>query len=367
VISFWERESLLHADVVIVGAGITGLSVAASLKEKQPNHLILVLERSVLPYGASTRNAGFACFGSLTEIVSDIDHMGEEAARELLFQRWMGLQITRKRLSDKAIGYEDAGGFELVTESSRSAIERVASVNQLVDDFLPEYITNTSARKTDMGILADGSLYSMAQEGQVHSGDLMAALESYVTSLGVIVRTGAEVLHVASDRVEVRDSHRGTFDVRTGKVVVCTNAFARALIDVDVEPGRGQVFITKPIEGLKFKGNLHVDEGFYYLRNVGDRLLFGGARNHFFEQERTHDFEVTDEVQQHLASELKRIFGPDLAWEVDQRWSGIMAFGKEKLPIVQHTDDGLLVALKMSGMGIALAGFIGEEVADMIN
>ena len=82
--------------------------------------------------------------------------------------------------------------------------------------------------------------------------------------------------------------------------------------------------------------------------------------NQFFEQERTHNFNVTDEVQLHLELELKRLFGPDLAWEVDQRWSGIMAFGKQKLPIVQRLDNGVFVALKMSGMGIALAGFIGE-------
>ncbi len=367
MISFWERVSLLQADVVIVGAGITGLSVAASLKEKQPSLRILVLERSVLPYGASTRNAGFACFGSLSEIASDIDGMGEEAARDLLFERWMGLQITRKRLTDKAIGYEDAGGFELVTEAQRSAMERLEQVNRLVDDFLPGYISDVSTLKKDMGLHAEGNLFSMAQEGQVHTGELMASLESYVASLGIIVRTGAEVLHVASDKVEVRDSQRGSFEVRAGKVVVCTNAFARDLIQAEVEPGRGQVFITKPIRGLKFKGNLHVDEGFYYLRNVGDRILFGGARNQFFEQERTHNFNVTDEVQLHLELELKRLFGPDLAWEVDQRWSGIMAFGKQKLPIVQRLDNGVFVALKMSGMGIALAGFIGEEVAEMIN
>ena len=94
--------------------------------------------------------------GAFLTIASDIDGMGEEAARDLLFQRWMGLQITRKRLTDKAIGYEDAGGFELVTEAQRSAMERLEQVNRLVDDFLPGYISDVSTLKKDMGLHAEG-------------------------------------------------------------------------------------------------------------------------------------------------------------------------------------------------------------------
>jgi len=62
-LSVWEKESFVQYDVVIVGAGITGLSTAASLIEQRPELKILVLERGLLPTGASTRNAGFACDG----------------------------------------------------------------------------------------------------------------------------------------------------------------------------------------------------------------------------------------------------------------------------------------------------------------
>ena len=96
----------------------------------------------------------------------------------------------------------------------------------------------------------------MAQEGQVHTGELMASLESYVASLGIIVRTGAEVLHVASDKVEVRDSQRGSFEVRAGKVVVCTNAFARDLIQAEVEPWSWTGIHYQANPGLKIQRKL---------------------------------------------------------------------------------------------------------------
>ncbi|MEQ9186659.1 MAG: FAD-dependent oxidoreductase [Cryomorphaceae bacterium] len=366
MISYWERESLLHADVVIVGAGITGLSAAASIKEQFPKKSVTVLERSIIPFGASTRNAGFACFGSLTEVLSDMHSMGDESARDLMFQRWMGLKITRKRLSDASIGFEDAGGYELIGKEQYQALECIEAVNQLVHDFLPNYIQDCSDVKAEMDVSADGALVSMSQEGQVHTGSLMASLERYVTSIGVSIKTGAEVIAVASDRVEVRDPFRREFEIRAENVVICTNAFAKKLVPTETEPGRGQVFITHPIRGLKFRGNLHIEEGFYYLRNVEDRMLFGGGRNKFFDEEKTHEMYTSQAVQTHLEEKLRLLFEPSVQWEVDQRWSGIMAFGKDKTPIVERSPEGWILAVKMSGMGIALAGYIGEEVAALI-
>ena len=69
-LSFWERESFSRLDIAIVGGGIVGMSVAASVIERWPDRQVTIIERSSIPYGASTRNVGFACFGSLTEVGS---------------------------------------------------------------------------------------------------------------------------------------------------------------------------------------------------------------------------------------------------------------------------------------------------------
>jgi gamma-glutamylputrescine oxidase len=372
MISFWERESLLHTDVAIIGGGIVGLSAAASLAESNPNFNITIFERSILPYGASTRNAGFACFGSLTEVLSDIEIMGESAARELVFQRWIGLQITRQRLGDAAIGFEPNEGFELIREKELPALEQIDSVNALVSDFLPEYLSIADSRFAEFGLRQNASdhLVRMADEAQVNTGKLIHALEKYVLSLGVQIRTGAFVKQFTeTDQkvlIEVEDQTRGNITFSANQLVVCSNAFTNQLLPkTDLYPGRGQVFITKPIDGLNFKGNLHIDEGFYYLRNVGNRLLFGGARNFDFEKENTTDFALNDQIQSHLEDYLHDLL-PDISFEVDQRWAGIMAFGKTKQPIVERISAHTIVAVKMGGMGIALAGNIGEIVKEIL-
>ena len=72
-LSYWELKSwFMNVDFTIVGSGIVGLNCAFYLKQKYPSANILILEKGILPQRASTKNAGFACFGSLSEIIDDL-------------------------------------------------------------------------------------------------------------------------------------------------------------------------------------------------------------------------------------------------------------------------------------------------------
>jgi glycine/D-amino acid oxidase-like deaminating enzyme len=151
-------------------------------------------------------------------------------------------------------------------------------------------------------------------------------------------------------------------------VVACTNAFASKLFPgIDVVPARGQVLLTAPIKGLKLEGCFHYDHGYYYFRNLGNRVLLGGARNKAIEQERTTEFNITGIIQEELERFLSTVILPGQSYEITDRWSGIMAMGSEKMPILKNYSDKILVAVRMSGMGVALAPVIGESVAAMID
>lgn len=370
MISFWERETFLYPDVAIIGGGISGLSVAASLVEREPQLKIAVFERSLLPYGASTRNAGFACFGSLTELLSDIETMGQAAAIELLKKRYQGLQITRSRLGDEAIGFEETNGYEFIENDIESLNSKMSDLNALLADVSDHYFFDANHLKSRFGLGGSSRLIGMRGEGQVDTGALMDQLARHVTMRGVKIYSGSEAsVKKAGDsfKITIDDGHRGAVGFCASRVVNCSNAFARQQFpEMDVKPGRGQVFITKPIDGISFRGNLHIDEGFYYLRNVGNRLLFGGGRNLDFKTEEIDRFELNGAIQSALEAKLKELFRPELTFEVDLRWSGIMAFGETKTPIVKEVEDGHYCAVKLSGMGIALAGAIGEAVTQLM-
>src|SRR5690606_14836356 len=125
MLSYWEQHSLLTYDHIIIGSGIVGLSLAIELKEKYPAHRVLVLERGLLPTGASTRNAGFACMGSPTELLDDLTHMTEAEVLSLFEKRKQGLAILRKRLGDEHIGYEASGSYELIHKDELYVLDRL--------------------------------------------------------------------------------------------------------------------------------------------------------------------------------------------------------------------------------------------------
>ena len=90
-LSYWERTTHFDGiDFLIIGAGIVGFSAAIEVKKKYPGAKIVILERGYLPTGASSKNAGFACFGSVTELVDDLSKMGEDSVFETVGKRWEG-------------------------------------------------------------------------------------------------------------------------------------------------------------------------------------------------------------------------------------------------------------------------------------
>jgi glycine/D-amino acid oxidase-like deaminating enzyme len=373
--SYWEQESFSHYHHVVVGAGIVGLSVAIELKERFPEQRVLVLERGLLPTGASTRNAGFACMGSATELLDDLPYTSEAQVVGLFEQRKKGLERLRKKLGDDKIGYKADGGYELVSEAEAGAMDKLGYLNQLL---MP--ITGKPAFKPANEKIAEfgfGGAYAKALientcEGGLHSGMMMRALTDLAIQHGVEIKTGADVSHFDESEkhvsVEVRDPFRDEIWLLTCNTLsICTNAFTKQLLpDVDVVPGRGQVLITQPIAGLKFKGIFHFDRGYYYFREINGRVLFGGGRNLDFETETTTDIELNKLIQIDLEQKLADIILPGTHFQVAQRWAGIMAFGANKYPIAQAFSDRVFGAFRMGGMGVALGSETGWQLAEII-
>ena len=131
-------------------------------------------------------------------------------------------------------------------------------------------------------------------------------------------------------------------------------------------PGRGQVLITEAIPNLKFEGTFHYDAGYYYFRNVGDRVLFGGARNQDFITERTVEFGVNEQIYSHLLKELEDLILPGVAFKIAANWSGIMGFGKDKRPSVHLDSPNVGYAVGLGGMGVALGTQVGNRLAQLI-
>jgi len=376
MISIWEKETFFAPqDVIIVGSGFVGLWSAFYLKKKHPKLKVSIIDRGIIPTGASTRNAGFACFGSLSELVYDAKTMGTDKMLKLVEMRYKGLERIRKYFDEDVIDFELCGGYELFDAKSTIATEEIENSIEYINSLLKPI---TDAKKTfrlqdeKIPVYGFGQTQHLVKnnlEGCLHSGKLIKALLRAVQSMGVQVFNAIEVknFHVFDESIELETNRHISF--HTNKLLVCTNAFATELLeDVDVVPARGQVVLTSPIKNLPWKGTFHSDEGFYYFRNLGDRVMLGGARNKAFEEERTTTMETSDTIQKELERYLATVVLPNYAgkFTIEHRWSGIMAMGSEKMPIVKQALPNVFCAVRMSGMGVALAPVVGQEVCSMM-
>ncbi|NOW94572.1 FAD-binding oxidoreductase [Mucilaginibacter sp. SG564] len=371
--SYWERTAFIdQADVVIIGSGLVGLSAALHLKKQQPNLKVLVLERGFLPSGASTKNAGFACFGTVSEQISVINQSSEEEAMRLVAYKWSGLQRLRENLGDAGMDYYQYGGHELFMSDEKAiaqnCIEKIGHLNKLLQQAIgkPDIYAVADEKIADFGFGNVSHMIYNPFEGQLHTGKMMRALLYKVYSLGMLVLNDCEITAIEPDDKHLRlSTSQGNF--KAGRVILATNAFASQLYpELNVIPGRGQVLVTKPVPRLKLKGTYHFNEGYYYFRNIDNRILFGGGRNLDYNAEKTWDFGHTDAVKEKLICYLREVILPGQDVEVDYWWSGIMGFGEQITPIVKQIQPNIYCAVRCNGMGVAMGSLVGEEVAELM-
>lgn len=368
-LSYWELKNwFTNVDYTIVGSGIVGLHTALRLREKFPDSKILVLEKGPLPQGASTKNAGFACFGSISEIIDDLKSHSEEEVIKLIQKRWLGLQLLRKRLGDSVIDFRPYGGYELFLKHDESSFNECMAKMPFVNEILkPLFRSEVFTKQIDRFGFENINEYVFFNpfEAQIDTGNMMQALLKTAVSQDILILNQQTVTsyNENANGVEVA---LGDFAFQTKKLLFATNGFANALTNGAVKPARAQVLITKPIANLDIKGTFHLDKGYYYFRNIGDRILFGGGRNLDFQGETTTEFGETEIIQNRLEQLLKEVILPNQEFEIEHRWSGIMGMGSSKNPIVEQISEHVYCGVRLGGMGVAIGSLIGGELAELI-
>lgn len=368
-LSYWEHKTWLsNIDYTIVGSGIVGLNCALRLSQRFPAAKILVLEKGILPQGASTKNAGFACFGSISELLSDLENHTEEEIVQLVKLRYEGINMLRNSLGDANLGYESHGGHEIflkgASERYEQCLDKIGYINELLT---PVYKVAAFKKTSNVFNFANtkNQYVTNTFEAQIDTGLMMANLLKKVRQQGVLILNATEVEAISETNKGVHIK-TNNFEFSTAQLFIATNGFTADLIGQEVTPARAQVMVTKPIEHLKIIGTFHLDEGYYYFRNVANRILLGGGRNLDFNVEQTTEFGLTKRVQDKLELILREVILPDTPFEIEQRWSGIMGVGLQKKPIIKQHSDHVFCGVRLGGMGIAIGSYVGMQLADLL-
>lgn len=370
-LSFWEKDTYFDAiNYLILGSGIVGLSTAIALRKKHPKAKIVILERGYLPTGASTKNAGFACFGGAAEVLSDIQNTNEEAVRKTIQMRWSGLKKLRQRLGDKNILFDACGSFDLYRnheqEKYNCVLENIDYLNAFVGDVIQTKERIFSVESNLFGFVNTPYLIKNQFDGKINTGKMMKKLVEYAIKKEIIILNGVEISAVDfSSKNKSLISNYGKIEAEN--VVFCTNGLSKRFFpELDLQPARAQVIISEPIKNLPWNGTFHLEDGYYYFRNIGNRILLGGARNKDFDGEQTEDIANTDFILNNLKELLYTSILPTKKPKIEHHWAGIMGVGKEKLPLIKQVQNNVFCGVRLGGMGVAMGTEVGEKLAKLI-
>jgi glycine/D-amino acid oxidase-like deaminating enzyme len=372
-LSYWEKVTYFqNVDYVVIGSGIVGLSTALHLRKRENHAKILVLERGYLPTGASTKNAGFACFGSPSELLSDIQLMGESKTAELLKLRWDGLQLLLNTLGRANLEYRACGSYDLFRDQEVEEFENVRAQLSFLNYFIEQHLGLTSCYEVSNEPLNQGlrdlsGCIFNRYEGSINTGKMMEKLIQLIYASGISILSGIDVLGFEDlGKRAVIDTQFGKFEAN--HVFICTNGLSKKLLpDLDLQPARAQVLVTSPIPNLKLNSTYHYDSGFFYFRAIEkNRVLIGGARNKDFIGETTEEMSVTENIKNHILALLKEVVLPNQDFDIEYEWAGIMGVGSEKIPLIQSKSPRVHFAVRMGGMGVAMGMEIGRCLSQLV-
>lgn len=371
--SFWERDHYFnHLDILVVGCGIVGLNAAIHLLEKNPAYKILIIDQGKLPQGASTKNAGFACFGSPTELLDDLEHRSPEQVFGLFARRYQGIKALIKRTAGIDINLMEDGGYEVFDSNDTQNSISEKDLNYLNVEIarytgLQDYFSFRPDLLQNFGLANFDQLIYTPHESSLNPMKMVAGLIKIFQNLGGKILFSTCITHWEDSGHQVSVTLEENLKFNCSKLIFAVNGFAPQLLpQLEVQSARNQVLMLKPEIPLKLKGCFHYHKGYVYFRNVGDSLLIGGGRHLDTAGENTLDWDFNTTITNYLIDFAEKHLLQNVAYKVTDHWTGILGLGPVKSPIIEMISPSVAVAVRMGGMGVAIGTLVGQEVADLI-
>jgi len=364
------------ADVVILGAGITGTSAALWLARAGTR--VAVLEARYVAAGASGRNGGFLLSGTSESYGTAVAHYGRERTRRIWGYSVANAELARTCIGELAESGWDCGfrqnGSLRIASSEGELAEILAGIPLMREDgWRAEPVDRTMLAQRIQAAYFGGAYYPL--DGEIQPARFVAGLARLAERAGAIIyeESPATVIEASQELVTVRTA---AGSITAGALLLATNAWTPEFagrVGADwlgrtITPTRGQMLVTAPVTERVFECPYYADEGYQYWRQLADgRLAVGGWRNQSFETETSLDETPADSVQRHLDGFVHETLGLSDT-PIERRWAGIMAFSTDGLPLIGRLPGTprVYIAAGYTGHGNAYALHASRVVADLL-
>ena len=268
---------------------MVGMSTALHLKRARPDLSVRLLERSPLSSGGTTRNAGFACFGSAGEWLDDLDTIGPHALEALIRMRAEGLAELIGLLGAEAIGLHWTGGWELLSDSpdDRALAERINGALDLLRDVATPVLSTVlrtihptggeqPALTEDVNrakALGAAHAIHLPWEGMIHTGRMVSAFHRALDDAGVQRLHGVEVKALApSPNGWMLDTSAGGLEAR--RSASAPTGWRPSWSWPHVRPVPNRVLVLRVAPDALPEGTYHIDRGYLYMRTWMSTMSF---------------------------------------------------------------------------------------------
>ncbi|MGH2548955.1 MAG: NAD(P)/FAD-dependent oxidoreductase [Thermomicrobiales bacterium] len=354
-----------RADVIVVGGGVVGCSIAYRLAEA--GRSVLLLEQRGLASGASGRNGGMTGAGSA---------MYSDADRAVYALTTANLALLKSLPEELGIDFDltlpgtiDVATTEAMYEHLSASVESQRSAG------IDVQMLDRKEAQALMPALSDAVLGGEFAPGRGHLWPfaLVNGFADAAKRHGAEIRTDATVERVIVESDRVRGVIANGERIEADEVVLATNAYTpRILPDLPlgaIVPARGQILVTQqipPILPHPFGTNFDKEYG---RQTPGGQVLCGGYRRLDEDEGLGHYKErTTPAVLSGIGRCLTTLFPALKEIKVVRAWAGIMGFTADGLPLIGRYDavPGLTVAAGFNGNGFSWAAITGNVVARLL-
>jgi gamma-glutamylputrescine oxidase len=371
----------MRAQVAIVGGGFAGLSAAYHLARERPGLDVVLVEAGAVGGEASGRNTGLLGPGAVAPVTTLVRRLGKEGAARVFGATLEAVAQALTLIRDEALACELESNGQLVvarTERQAAALRGQARAFEALGFEVP-YLEPGKLRARLASDLYRGAL-RYPRAANLNPLRLCRELARACRERGVTVLERTPVRRVVPGR-PARLELEGR-ELVADRVVLATNAFTPRLgfLRGRVVPLHTHIVETEPLGGrtaaLGWRGREGVIEArrffAYYRLTADDRLRLGGGAP-LYRADRTDLRAGAVRAEDPgrfagLAREIEAIFPSLRGVAVERRWSGVMGFTLDRMPVLGELAEapGVLHAGAWCGHGIALSIASGATIADLV-
>ncbi|WP_308389429.1 FAD-binding oxidoreductase [Acidithiobacillus sp. AMEEHan] len=356
----------VRADVCIIGGGLTGVSAALELAEK--GYKVALVEAQDIGWGASGRNGGQIVPGLATDIRVLEKLVGTETAKILWDFSLGAIESIHSRVQKHQIDCDLRSGY-LHAAIKKRQVEDLLSWQTALDRFghPPTKLLRGAALRGALDSPRYLAALSDPAGGHLHPLNYTLGLAQAAQEAGAQLFVRSPVRQIKPGTEIVVETPKGA--IRSGFLLVCGNAYLGQLlpsISPYVMPVGTYIAATEPLGEDRARALIPslaavADLNFvldYFRLSADYRLLFGGRVS--------YSTVPPPQLGSAMLRRMHKVFPQLIGVQAEYAWGGNVAITRNRAPHLGRLRDNLFFAQGFSGHGVALTGWAGKLMAELI-